>query len=171
MEIGILDKMNKVLIILLIFLGIPKIISQEKTNFLYIHGDDTNYVPYMYLNSDTLDYSDGGTIEIALYDLSIKTDKIYQEYVISGNLITKYGEKLDGFVTTGKINEIKAVTWIGFTQTGLLCSDRTKIFTQQGKFMIKIPFYYTGNIIFSAVGGFTVMSIPIEEFIKDNLLY
>lgn len=163
--------MNKILIILLIFSGIPKILSQEKTDFLYIHGDDTNYVPYMYLNSDTLDYCDGGTIEIALSDLSIKEDKIYQEYVISGKLITKYGESLDGFVTTGRIDKIKADTWIGFTQTGLLCSDRTKIFTQHGNFLIKIPLYYIGNIIFSAVGGFTVMSIPIEKFINDNLQF
>jgi len=95
--------------------------SQEKTDFIYINDDDTNYIPYMHLDCDPLDYTDGGTMYISMKDLRVYEDKIIQDYIISGWIITIYGETLGnlGFVTTGEIKKIEAKTWTGFTQTGL----------------------------------------------------
>lgn len=147
------------------------IFSQGKTDLIYIHDKDTNYVPYMYLFNDTLDYSCGGTLEIAIKDLKIIKDNITRDYIIKGKLITKSGDNLGnwGFVTTGTIKKIEAKTWIGTTQTGLLCKDRPFIYTRKGFFTIRIPFYYNNDIIFSAEGGFTIMDFDFKQFLKDNL--
>lgn len=159
-----------IIFLTLLFL-VSDLTSQEKTDFIYINDDDTNYIPYMYLNSDTLDYADGGTLYIAIKDLRVYEDKITQDYIISGWIITIYGESLGnlGFVTTGEIKKIEAKTWTGFTQTGLLINDRSLIFTKQSKFKIKVPIYYKGYIIFSAVGGFTVIYFNFKKFINEYL--
>ncbi|KXK53861.1 MAG: hypothetical protein UZ05_CHB002000997 [Chlorobi bacterium OLB5] len=108
---------------------------------------------------------------IAIKDLRVYEDKITQDYIISGWIITIYGESLGnlGFVTTGEIKKIEAKTWTGFTQTGLLINDRSLIFTKQSKFKIKVPIYYKGYIIFSAVGGFTVIYFNFKKFINEYL--
>ncbi len=142
--------------------------SQQKTNFLYIHGSDTNYVPYMYTGSDTLDYSDGGTMTTNVALFSLEDDRIMQDYILSGKLVSNHGESFEdfGIVTTGAIEEIQAKTWIGETQTGLLVNDSPFHFTHKGNFSVRIPYYYNSNVIFTTLGGASIVVYPFEQIMK-----
>ena len=143
--------------------------SQVKGDFVYIEGDDTSHIPFMYLGRDTLDYADGGSQHTKVKIDTVIYDSINSQYFIVGNLSeAQTGESYGdwGIVVLGRIELARADTWLGHRRTGVIVNKSVLEKTSNGQFKIAVPQNYQDSVIFTGEGGSTVIDIPFQEIVS-----
>jgi hypothetical protein len=123
----------------------------------------------MYLNSDTLDYTDGGTDFIKVKFNITSFDSVDHSYLISGVLCYSMSERplndTIGRIFLGDITTVRARNWTGFNETGLLNRKKQIHLSDKGEFLFSISAETKVNIIFT---GFicNVLSYTISDILE-----
>ncbi len=144
--------------------------AQVKGDFLYIRGNDTTHVPFLYLGRDTLDYADGGCEKTQAKIVSVSLDSAKLNYVVEGvltDLITGEDFANNGLALLGRIRLIKARTWVGEGTTGFLVRESPVVQTNGGRFRITAPRKYNGYLIVTGLGA-TVIDMPFQNLVKKH---
>ena len=156
--------------IIIIFAFLPSLLpAQVQGDLLYTHGNDTRHVPFMYLLNDTLDYADGGSLITNVQIDTVIYDSLNNQYTVRGSLSEKVsGESYEdwGLVIPGRIKLAKADTRLGRVITGIIVKTAAAVKTSDGEFNMTVPQNFQDSIIFTGLGGSTVIEIPFQDLVS-----
>lgn len=121
---------------------------------------------YLYTGSDTLDVEDGSCTKTKVLFNNLLSDSLSNKLLIEGQIIDAIsGEVFSdswGKIFLGRIDSLKANTWLGYIDTGLLIRKKEFHINDLGFFKIEIPIECTEKLIFTGIGC-NVITYSIDE--------
>jgi hypothetical protein len=118
--------------------------------------ENVYHLGFLYLGSDTLDAEDGGCTKTEVIFDSLLIDSLSNSFTIVGKVRDEQtGEPFNnswGRIFLGRIDTVKANTWLGFMPTGRIIRKSEFKMDDLGNYKIEVFLNEKDLLIFTGVG-------------------